>query len=76
MRNLTVALFAGLGVIASATGAFAGETSVFNKYSHTNTYDGYTETNVDAHIYSETNTITDSLSIKSESYGGDVNDNH
>jgi hypothetical protein len=72
MRNiLTVALTAGFVVLGAA--AANADTSVYNKYSNTVITNGYTETDVDAHIYSESTTVTDSLSIKAESYGGTTN---
>ena len=65
MRNiLTAALTAGL-VVAGAAAANAN-TSVYNKYTNTHQYNGYSETTVDAHVSSESTTITESTSVKVE----------
>jgi hypothetical protein len=46
MRNLTIALATILGSLGVATSAFAGETSSYNSYSNTTTYNGYTQTSL------------------------------
>lgn len=66
MRNiLTAALTAGVVVLGFAATANA-DTATYNKYTNTHIYDGYTETNVDAHVYSESNVVTTATSVKVE----------
>ena len=74
MRNLlTVIGLTAATLAATAATAFAGETSVFNRYSTEHIYNGYTETDVNVDIHTTTYSTTDVLTIKAESYGGDFN---
>ena len=74
MRNLTAA-FVALLTVAATAGAASADTSAFNKYTTTNQYNGYSETNVDAHVSTESKTITESSTLKVESIAdlGDTN---
>lgn len=74
MRNLTIALASIVGSFAFAGSAFA-DTSAYNKYTTTNTYGGYSETNVDAQIDSHETVTTNSTTTKVEAIAdkGDVN---
>lgn len=66
MRNLTIALATIVGTLSVAGSAFAGETSAYNRYTTTNTYGGYSETNVDAHVssYEVQNTLSETTKVE------------
>lgn len=73
MRNINVVAFiSALSLVVAPTAAFAG-TEVFNRYSTTNTYNGYTETDVNVDVYTESysteHSVTESFSIKAEGTG-------
>jgi hypothetical protein len=57
------------------TGAAFADTSAYNKYTTTNTYGGYSETNVDAQIDSHETVTTNSTTTKVEAIAdkGDLN---
>lgn len=66
MRNiLTAALTAGFVVLGAA--AANADTATYNKYTNTHIYDGYTETNVNAHVNSQSvqKTVENSTKIES-----------
>ena len=67
MRNNVVLGLAAIGVLAFA-GAASADTSVYNRFSTTNQYNGYTETNVDAVIDSRSYSRTVSESAKVETF--------
>lgn len=75
MRNLQIVLATIVSTLAMTGAAFAGETSTFNRYETTNTYGGYSQTNVDAHVSSNEVETTYSNSTKVEAVAdkGDVN---
>ena len=75
MKNIVKV--AGLGVVgvALSAGAASADTSVYNRYETTHTFNGYTSTDVSGHINTQTNTTINSTSIKLEAIAdlGDVN---
>ena len=73
MRNINVVAFvSALSLFVAPSVAFAG-TEVFNRYSTTNTYNGYTETDVNVDVNTESvsteHSVTESFSIKAEGTG-------
>lgn len=75
MRNLTVAFLTVAATLTAATGAIAGETSTFNRYSTTHQYNGHSVTNVDATVNTEslTKTISNSTKVEAVADKGDIN---
>lgn len=74
MRNLlTVAGLTVATVAATASTAFAGEQSVFNRYTTEKVYNGHTESTINVDIENTTHRVTEANSIKVETYGGDTN---
>jgi hypothetical protein len=65
MRNLQIVLATIISTLAMTGAAFA-DTSAYNKYTTTNTYGGYSETNVDAQIDSHETVTTNSTTTKVE----------
>jgi predicted membrane-bound mannosyltransferase len=75
MRNLTIALATIVGSLGLATSAFAGETSSYNSYTNTHQYNGYSQTNVDAHVssYEVQNATSTTTKVEAIADLGDVN---
>ena len=65
MRNLQIVLATIVSTLAMTCAALA-DTSAYNKYTTTNTYGGYSETNVDAQIDSYETVTTNSTTTKVE----------
>lgn len=71
MKLQNVAL-AGLAVLAVAPAAFAGS-SVTNSYSTRNIYNGRSNTSFSQYSYKNYRQYNNSVAVKAEAYGGDVN---
>lgn len=72
MRNLTLTALIVIGGFMP-TAAFAGEVGVTNSYETRNTYNGYSQTNLNIDVSKTYEQVNQLDAIKSESYGGTTN---